>query len=136
MVNYAKRGRTTATIFQDASIDGLVMPLLELLKGGEVSCYKSIPRFEYFKVRFSAFAKKDMIIYSLLACMDPLLLDLLLACMDPLYSWFLVWIKYLYAWIHLLLCMDPPLLKSFLITCKDPLPVWMHLVRGWRHQWS
>ena len=103
MVNYANRGRTTATIFQDASIDGLVMPLLELLKGGEVSCYKSIPRFEYFKVRFSAFAKKDMIIDSLLACMDPLLLDLLLACMDPLYSWFLVWIKYLYGWIHLFL---------------------------------
>jgi isopenicillin N synthase-like dioxygenase len=62
----AERGRTTAVIFQDASVDGLVTPLPELLlKGGEAPRYKSIPRFEYLKVRFSALAKKEGFIESL-----------------------------------------------------------------------
>ncbi|TVU46417.1 hypothetical protein EJB05_05952, partial [Eragrostis curvula] len=52
----AQRARTTAEIFQDASVDGMVTPLPELLKGGQAR-YKSIERFQYLKVRFSALAK-------------------------------------------------------------------------------
>jgi isopenicillin N synthase-like dioxygenase len=62
----AERGRTTAVIFQDASVDGLVTPLPELLlKGGEAPRYKSIPRFEYLMVRLSALAKREGFLESL-----------------------------------------------------------------------
>ncbi|KAL6594028.1 hypothetical protein ACP70R_048929 [Stipagrostis hirtigluma subsp. patula] len=52
----AVRGRTTAVIFQDASVEGMVAPLPELVKGGGAR-YKSVERFQYLKVRFSALAK-------------------------------------------------------------------------------
>ncbi|KAL6878399.1 hypothetical protein ACP4OV_012569 [Aristida adscensionis] len=52
-----ERGRTTAVIFQDASVEGLVTPLPGLLEGGEPARYKTVERFQYLKVRFSALAK-------------------------------------------------------------------------------
>ncbi|EES12050.1 hypothetical protein BDA96_06G064100 [Sorghum bicolor] len=62
----AERGRTTAVVFQDASVDGMVTPLPELLlKAGEAPRYRSIPRFEYLKVRFSALAKREGFLESL-----------------------------------------------------------------------
>ncbi|KAF8715413.1 hypothetical protein HU200_027060 [Digitaria exilis] len=64
----ADRGRTTAVVFQDASVGGMVAPLPELLVangGGEKARYRSIPRFEYLKVRFSALAKRKGFLDSL-----------------------------------------------------------------------
>jgi len=63
----ARRGRTTAVVFQDASVGGLVAPLPDLLRGGaaEAARYKSIPRLEYLKVRFSALAKRTGFLESL-----------------------------------------------------------------------
>ncbi|PUZ46910.1 hypothetical protein GQ55_7G121100 [Panicum hallii var. hallii] len=61
----AGRGRTTAVVFQDASVGGLVAPLPELLRGGGEARYRSIPRFEYLKVRFSALAKRTGFLESL-----------------------------------------------------------------------
>jgi isopenicillin N synthase-like dioxygenase len=58
-------GRTTAVVFQDASVGGLVAPLPELLRGGGEARYRSIPRFEYLKVRFSALAKRTGFLESL-----------------------------------------------------------------------
>ncbi|CAL5067453.1 unnamed protein product [Urochloa decumbens] len=60
MVN-AERARTTAVVFQDASVGGMVAPLPELLagaEGGEVARYRAVPRSEYLKVRFSALAQR------------------------------------------------------------------------------
>ncbi|OEL14601.1 Protein SRG1 [Dichanthelium oligosanthes] len=65
MVVNAERGRTTAVIFQDASVGGMVTPLPELLVHGGEARYKSIPRFEYLKVRFSALAKRTGFLESL-----------------------------------------------------------------------
>nr|CAB3486898.1 unnamed protein product [Digitaria exilis] len=64
----ADRGRTTAVVFQDASVGGMVAPLPELLVvngGGEQARYRSIPRFEYLKVRFSALATRKGFLDSL-----------------------------------------------------------------------
>jgi isopenicillin N synthase-like dioxygenase len=61
----AERGRTTAVIFQDASVDGMVEPLPELLGDGGEARYRSIPRFEYLKVRFSALAQRKGFLESL-----------------------------------------------------------------------
>ncbi|TKW04075.1 hypothetical protein SEVIR_7G086000v4 [Setaria viridis] len=61
----AERGRTTAVIFQDASVGGMVAPLPELLVDGGEARYRSIPRFEYLKVRFSALAQRKGFLESL-----------------------------------------------------------------------
>ncbi|CAL5032386.1 unnamed protein product [Urochloa decumbens] len=57
----AERGRTTAVVFQGASVGGMVAPLPELLAGaggGEAARYRAVPRSEYLNVRFSALAQR------------------------------------------------------------------------------
>ncbi|CAN6306296.1 unnamed protein product [Urochloa humidicola] len=51
----AERGRTTVVIFQDASVDGLVAPLPELIRGDEAQArYNSVGKLEYTKGHFVA----------------------------------------------------------------------------------
>ncbi|CAN6270385.1 unnamed protein product [Urochloa humidicola] len=63
----AERGRATAVVFQDASVGGMVAPLPELLAagGGEEARYRSVPRSDYLKVRFSALAQRKGFLDSL-----------------------------------------------------------------------
>jgi isopenicillin N synthase-like dioxygenase len=49
----AEKARTTVVLFQDASVDGVVTPLPELL-GGEAARYNSMGKLEYTKSRLQA----------------------------------------------------------------------------------
>jgi isopenicillin N synthase-like dioxygenase len=49
----AEKARTTVVLFQDASVDGVVTPLPELL-GGEATRYNSMGKLEYTKSRLEA----------------------------------------------------------------------------------
>nr|CAB3500528.1 unnamed protein product [Digitaria exilis] len=54
----AERGRTTVVMFQDASDDGMVAPLPELLEGDQGRArYRSIGKLEYTKGNFVALAE-------------------------------------------------------------------------------
>nr|CAB3495643.1 unnamed protein product [Digitaria exilis] len=62
----AERGRTTVVMFQDASADGLVGPLPELLGGDDARArYRSIGRDEYTKGHFVAVAQGTPFLHSL-----------------------------------------------------------------------
>ena len=62
VIPHAERGRTTVVVFQDAALDGgVVAPLPELLRGGEVPArYKSIGKLEYTKRSAEALARETV----------------------------------------------------------------------------
>jgi isopenicillin N synthase-like dioxygenase len=63
----AEKCRTTVVLFQDASVDGVVTPLPELLGGDEAQAarYNSIGKLEYGKSRFGAVAEGTRFLDSL-----------------------------------------------------------------------
>ncbi|CAL4923114.1 unnamed protein product [Urochloa decumbens] len=66
VVPHAERGRTTVVIFQDASVDGLVAPLPEILDGDEAPArYNSIGKLEYTKGNFIALGQGTRFLDSL-----------------------------------------------------------------------
>jgi isopenicillin N synthase-like dioxygenase len=61
-----ERGRTTVVLLQDASVDGVVTPLPELLEGHEAQArYNSIGRLEYTKGHFGGVAQGTRFLDSL-----------------------------------------------------------------------
>jgi isopenicillin N synthase-like dioxygenase len=62
----AERGRTTVVLFQDASVDGVVTPLPELLGGDEAPArYNSIGKLEYTQGHVTAVAEGKRFVDSL-----------------------------------------------------------------------
>lgn len=70
----AERGRTTIVVFQDASVDGAVTPLPELVRGDEARArYNSIGKLEYTKGNFKALGEETRFIHNtskLRACVN------------------------------------------------------------------
>ncbi|KAF8728957.1 hypothetical protein HU200_018258 [Digitaria exilis] len=58
VIPHAEKGRTTVVVFMDASVDGMVAPLPELLlKGGETPRYEAVERLEFSKKHLKALAQ-------------------------------------------------------------------------------
>ncbi|OEL34842.1 Protein SRG1 [Dichanthelium oligosanthes] len=62
---HAERSRTTVVVFQDASVDGMVAPLPELLLKGDEALYKSIGRLDFSKGHLRALAQGTQFLDSL-----------------------------------------------------------------------